>query len=161
MPTSQDRAHLHRAIELAITSVANSGGPFGTVIAREGQIVAEATNQVTLLNDPTAHAEIQAIRKASATLGRPHLDDCILYASCEPCPMCLAAALWAHIPTIIFAAPYSQAIRAGFADTAIAGQLYGQATPIAPADGLLTQLHLPDADAPFNAWLAKADRQTY
>tara|TARA_R110002072_G_scaffold269868_3_gene429630 strand:- start:187795 stop:188280 length:486 start_codon:yes stop_codon:yes gene_type:complete len=161
MPNSRDRAHLHRAIELAVTSVANGGGPFGAVIARNGQIIAEAANQVTLLCDPTAHAEVQAIRKAGTALGRPHLNDCVLYASCEPCPMCLAATLWAHIPTIIFAAGHSEAVRAGFADTAIAGQLYGQAKPLAPASGLITQIHLPEAKAPFDAWLAKADRQAY
>ena len=157
----QDTVHLTNAIELAVDSVERGGGPFGAVIACEGEVVARASNQVTLHNDASAHAEVEAIRQAGARLGRPHLQDCVLYASCEPCPMCLAAALWAHIPRIVFAAPHAQAIRAGFADTDIAMQLYGQARPVAPAQGLLTHLDLPQAASPFDAWLAKTDRKAY
>jgi guanine deaminase len=152
---------LERSIALALDSVASGGGPFGAVISCNGQIIAEACNGVTLHNDPTAHAEIGAIRQAAAVLGRPHLDDCVLYASCEPCPMCLAAILWAHIPRVVFASTYAEAGRAGFADTHIALQLYGQARPVAPGEGVLTLLELEHAAAPFDAWLAKADRREY
>ena len=156
-----DIQQLQRAIELARESVRTGGGPFGAVITRQGQVVAEACNRVTVNNDPTAHAEVEALRQATRLLGRPHLSDCVVYASCEPCPMCLAASLWAKIPRIVFAAPYTEAIRAGFADTPIAMQLYGQARPLAPAEGLLTQLSLEDAAAPFDEWLACEHRQPY
>lgn len=156
-----DRQQLQRAIALARESVGSGGGPFGAVITRQGQVVAEACNRVTVHNDPTAHAEIEALRQAARILGRPHLSDCVVYASCEPCPMCLAASLWAQIPRIVFAAPYTEAIRAGFADTPIAMQLYGQARPLAPAQGLLTQLALDEAATPFDDWLACAHRQPY
>lgn len=161
MSKLQDTSFLTDAINLAVESVQRGGGPFGAVIVCAGEVIARASNQVTVYNDASAHAEVEAIRQAGARLGRPHLQDCVLYASCEPCPMCLAAALWAHIPRIVFAAPHEQAIRAGFADTDIAMQLYGQARPVAPAQGLLTHLDLPQATSPFDAWLAKADRKAY
>lgn len=159
--SDDDIRHLQRAIELANDSVASGGGPFGAVITCGGEVIAEACNRVTLHNDPTAHAEVEVLRVAAGVLQRPHLQDCVLYASCEPCPMCLAASLWAHIPRILFAAPYTGAIRAGFADTPIALQLYGQARPRAAATGLLTHVPLVEADEPFDAWLAKANRQAY
>ena len=161
MGNLQDTTFLADAINLAVESVDSGGGPFGAVIVCAGEVIARASNRVTLHHDASAHAEVEAIRQAGARLGRPHLQDCVLYASCEPCPMCLAAALWAQIPRIVFAAPHAEAIRAGFADTDIALQLYGQARPVAPAAGLLTHLSLPHASAPFDAWLAKVDRQTY
>lgn len=161
MSTQDHAKYLQKAISLAADSVHTGGGPFGAVIVREGDIIAQAHNEVTLIHDPSAHAEVAAIRKAGAVLGRPHMDDCVLYASCEPCPMCLAAAMWARIPQIIFAAPHSEAIRAGFADTDIALQLYGQARPVALGEGLLTQLELPSASLPFDTWLSRVDRQEY
>jgi guanine deaminase len=161
MTNPQDTTYLADAINLAVDSVDSGGGPFGAVIVCAGEVVARASNRVTVHQDASAHAEVEAIRQAGARLGRPHLEDCVLYASCEPCPMCLAAALWAHIPRIVFAAPHAEAIRAGFADTDIALQLYGQARPVAPAAGLLTHLPLPQASAPFDAWLAKTDRRAY
>ncbi|HLT64084.1 MAG TPA: nucleoside deaminase [Pseudohongiella sp.] len=161
MSEDKDIQHLRRAIALARESVRTGGGPFGSVITRNDEVIAEACNRVTVHNDPTAHAEVEALRQAAQKLGRPHLDDCVVYASCEPCPMCLAASLWAHIPRIVFAAPYTEAIRAGFADTPIAMQLYGQARPIAPAQGLISQLQLPEASSPFDDWLACTHRQHY
>jgi guanine deaminase len=161
MTDTFDTQQLQRAIELARESVRTGGGPFGAVITCQGQIVAEACNRVTVHNDPTAHAEVEALRQAARKLGRPHLSDCVVYASCEPCPMCLAASLWAQIPRIVFAAPYTEAIRAGFADTPIAMQLYGQARPLAPVEGLLTHLPLDEASAPFDDWLACTHRKPY
>lgn len=153
--------YLQKAISLAADSVHKGGGPFGAVIVRDGQIIAEACNQVTIHYDPSAHAEVAAIRKAGIALGRPHMDDCVLYASCEPCPMCLAAAMWARIPRIIFAATHNEAARAGFADTHIAEQLYGQPRPVALADGLLTQMETSTASLPFDAWLGRVDKVEY
>src|SRR5690554_5702819 len=161
MTDQNDTMYLQKAISLAAASVHTGGGPFGAVIVRDGQIIAEAHSQVTIIHDPSAHAEIAAIRKAGAALGRPHLHDCVLYASCEPCPMCLAGAMWAHIPRIVFAASHHEAIRAGFADTTIAEQLYGQARPVALAEGLLTQMESPTASLPFDTWLARGDRDEY
>ena len=89
-----------RAIELSIESVRNGGGPFGAVIARNGEILAEASNSVTIDNDPTAHAEVNAIRRATRKLGSFDLSGCEIYTSCEPCPMCLGAIYWSHIDKI-------------------------------------------------------------
>ncbi|HBN13658.1 MAG: tRNA-specific adenosine deaminase [Gammaproteobacteria bacterium] len=161
MTANTHEYYLKKAIALAVDSVQRGGGPFGAVIVRDGKVVAEAWNQVTAQHDASAHAEVAAIRKAGAALGRHHLDDCVLYASCEPCPMCLATALWAHIPRIYFAAPHSEAARVGFADTHIAEQLYGQARPVALTEGLVSQLKVPDASMPFEAWLARVDRVEY
>ena len=88
---------MRRAIQLSLESVKHGGGPFGAVIVKEGKIIAEAANRVTLDNDPTAHAEVNAIRQAARSLGRFDLSGCDIYTSCEPCPMCLGAIYWAHL----------------------------------------------------------------
>ena len=117
-------AFLTRAIELAVENVrAGRGGPFGAVIVKDGRIVAEAANRVTADNDPTAHAEILAIRAASRALDAFHLDGCELYASCEPCTMCLGAIFWARIARVYYAAMAADAARAGFDDAFIDRQL--------------------------------------
>jgi len=154
-----DAHWLGRAIALAEQSVAAGGGPFGAVVVRAGECVAEARNSVVQSCDASAHAEINALRAAGSILGRPHLHDCVLYASCEPCPMCLAACLWAHVPRIVFAAGHDEASRAGFDDTPIAMALYGQPRP--QACERLEQIPHPRAAAPFAAWLALADRRRY
>lgn len=156
-----DRRFLQRAIALAVASVAEGGGPFGAVVARHGIAIAESANRVTLRNDPTAHAEVEALRRAGAAAGRPELEDAVLYASCEPCPMCLAAALWARVPRIVFAASHEAAARAGFDDTAFAQQLYGQPRPVQLQQIAIAQMPLAEATAPFDAWLAKEDRRPY
>jgi len=92
------------------------GGPFGAVVARNGEIIAARHNTVLATNDPTAHAEVNAIRAACEKLGRPHLGDCELYTTCEPCPMCLGALQWARIKTVYYAADRHDAAAAGFAD---------------------------------------------
>jgi tRNA(Arg) A34 adenosine deaminase TadA len=95
---------MRRAIELGRAGAeAGAGGPFGSVVARDGQILGEAHNEVLATHDPTAHAEVMAIRRASAAIGSPHLEGAVLYASCEPCPMCAGAAMWARVDRVVFA----------------------------------------------------------
>src|ERR1700722_16369876 len=109
--------HLRRAIELARQNVlAGTGGPFAAVIVRDGQVIAEAANSVTTTNDPTAHGEINAIRKACAALGSFSLAGCEIYSSCEPCPMCLAAIYWARIGAIYYGSSQQDAAKVGFDD---------------------------------------------
>ena len=107
---------MRKAIELSINSVRNGGGPFGAVIAREGEIIAEGSNGVTIYNDPTAHAEVTAIRKACEKLGTFDLKGCEIYTSCEPCPMCLGAIYWAHLDKIYYANNRKDAADIGFDD---------------------------------------------
>ena len=109
-----------RAIELAERNASSvTGGPFGAVVVKDGKVIAEASNTVTVENDPTAHAEVNAIRKACAALGTFDLSGCELYTSCEPCPMCLAACYWAHIDKVYYAADREDAAAAGFDDSDI------------------------------------------
>lgn len=111
---------MQKAIALSIENVTSGrGGPFGAVVVKDGKIVGAGTNLVTHLNDPSAHAEITAIRAACTKLNHFHLTDCDLYASCEPCPMCLAAANWAHIRKIYYAGTKEDVAKIGFDDAAI------------------------------------------
>ena len=107
---------MRKAIELSIKSVRNGGGPFGAIIARKGEIIAEGSNGVTIYNDPTAHAEVTAIRKACEKLGTFDLTGCEIYTSCEPCPMCLGAIYWAHLDKIYYANERKDAADIGFDD---------------------------------------------
>jgi len=107
---------MRKAIELSINSVRNGGGPFGAVIAGEGEIIAEGSNGVTIYNDPTAHAEVTAIRKACEKLGTFELKGCEIYTSCEPCPMCLGAIYWAHLDKVYYANDRKDAADIGFDD---------------------------------------------
>ncbi len=107
---------MRKAIELSIKSVRNGGGPFGAIIARKGEIIAEGSNSVTIYNDPTAHAEVTAIRKACEKLGTFDLTGCEIYTSCEPCPMCLGAIYWAHLDKIYYANNRKDAADIGFDD---------------------------------------------
>ncbi len=119
-----DASLLREAIRLAgLHSSSGHNGPFGAVVARGGEVVGEGWNRVVELGDPTAHAEMLALRDAARRLGTHVLDDCVLYSSCEPCPMCLAAAYWARIPRVVFAASKEDAARAGFDDADIYGEL--------------------------------------
>jgi guanine deaminase len=134
------------------------GGPFGAVVARADGIVARGWNAVTSANDPTAHAEIVAIRRACRALGTFSLAGCVLYSSCEPCPMCLSAAYWARVDRLVFAATRHDAAAAGFDDAFIYDQV-----PLAPeARSLPTSSLLRDAGAAvFDEWRAKPDRIVY
>lgn len=117
MSHSPNPAYLRRAIELATQNVlAGAGGPFAALIVRDGQIVAEAANSVTTTNDPTAHGEVNAIRKACEVLGTFSLAGCEIYSSCEPCPMCLAAIYWARLGAIYYGSNQQDAAKAGFDD---------------------------------------------
>lgn len=149
---------MREAIALAEESVRRGGGPFGAIIARGGDIIARGSNSVTLLSDPTAHAEIIAIRRACADEGTFKLDGCDLYTSCEPCPMCLAAAYWAGLRTIYYGADRRDAAGAGFDDSFIYEQI-----AVAPAlrkIPLINMLHI-EALAPFTLWTATPDKVKY
>lgn len=154
-----DRLFLQCAIDLAVANVARGeGGPFGAVIVRDGDIVAEGWNRVIATNDPTAHAEIVAIRAACAKLGRFHLSDCTLYASSEPCPMCLSAAYWARIKRIVFANPRSAAATIGFCDES----LYRELSQPCSQRGIPTEhVVLPGADEPLRRWQNNPLRVAY
>ena len=116
--------YLRRAIELAsVHSVSGNNGPFGAVIVKDNQIIGEGWNRVIELNDPTAHAEINAIKSACQHIQSPDLSGSILYTSCEPCPMCLSAAYWAHIDSIFYACSKYDANEIGFDDEAIYAEL--------------------------------------
>lgn len=115
--TEKDEFFMRRAIELAQNGIdTNAGGPFGAVIVRDGEIIGEGWNQVTSTNDPTAHAEVVAIRKACAELNDFQLEGCTVYASCEPCPMCLGAIYWARAEKLIYACTKTDAAEIGFDD---------------------------------------------
>ena len=149
---------MQRAIELAADNVLHGGGPFGAVIAREGEIVAEGVNRVTASCDPTAHAEVQAIRAAGSALGTYDLTGCSIYASCEPCPMCLGAIYWARLSHLYFAAGHRDAAAAGFDDAAIYREF-----ALAPSlRRLPSQVLLPaEGLRPFRLWAAQADKTPY
>lgn len=157
-PDRMTDAPLRRAIELACDSVAAGGGPFGAVIVRDGVTVAEGVNRVTLAHDPTAHAEIVAIRAACAALGTHDLSGCTLFASCEPCPMCAAAIHWARLQRVVFAADRHDAAAAGFDDALLYRQV-----PLPPAERALPHARALAAEgmAPFALWRAKPDRTPY
>src|SRR5437588_5334887 len=118
----QNRFLLH-AIELAVENVRRGGGPFGALVVKDGVVIAIGTNQVTRTNDPTAHAEIVAIREACRVLGDFQLSGCEVYTSCEPCPMCLGAIYWARPERVFFAATHQEAAAAGFDDSFIYRQI--------------------------------------
>lgn len=105
-----------RALELAAENVAKKGGPFGAVIVKDGKIVGEGVNLVSVNNDPTAHAEVQAIRNTCQNLNTFHLEGCEIYTSCEPCPMCFSSIYWARIDKVFYAANHADADQAGFDD---------------------------------------------
>lgn len=147
------------AIALALENVqSNRGGPFGALIARNGKIIAEGSNRVTSTNDPTAHAEMVAIREACTHLGTFQLTGCEIYASCEPCPMCLAAIYWARLDRIYFAGTGSDAAKVGFDDSLIYQVM---AKPHAQRKIPMIQLMQEESLAPFRAWERKPDKISY
>lgn len=154
----KDNEYMRRAIALADESVRRGGGPFGAVIVKGGVIIAEGSNSVTILNDPTAHAEVSAIREACRRLGTFHLDGCTIYTSCEPCPMCLGAIYWAGIKQIFYGNNRKDAADIGFADDFIYEELErpleARRLPIRP---LLRE----EAQESFHLWEKKTDRVNY
>ena len=119
----EDRIFLEKAIEIAKYGISSGGGPFGAVVVKDNSIIAEAYNRVVLSNDPTAHAEILAIRQASMVLKSHELHDCTLYSSCEPCPMCLGAIYWSGISKVVYSCDRTDAERAGFSDKLIYNEI--------------------------------------
>ena len=144
-----DKIFLLRAIEIAITGIKNGGGPFGAVISKDGNIISESINQVVVTNDPTAHAEILAIRQAASVLKSHDLNGCILYTSCEPCPMCFGAIYWAGIKKVIYACDRSDAEAAGFSDKLIYEEIL-----LDPSKRKISFLHITDAGGKeiFRKW---------
>ena len=137
---------------------ANRGGPFGCVIVRQGKIVARGSNQVTSANDPTAHAEVTALREACRTLGKFVLDDCELYTSCEPCPMCLSAIYWARLKRVYYANTRKDAARIQFDDDFIYTEV---ARAISKRRLVMKQLLRKEALKAFREWERKADKVPY
>jgi len=148
-----------QAIELARQGVsAGLGGPFGCVIVRHGEVVGKGSNGVTSTNDPTAHAEIVAIRDACRRLGHYQLTDCVLYASCEPCPMCLGAIYWARPKRVVYAATRKQAAAAGFDDEFIYREIEVPQGERRIAFELLAER---EAEEVFRLWREKGDKSLY
>jgi guanine deaminase len=158
LTSDDDRRLLRKAIEVAGEGVRNGGGPFGAVIWRGGEVVAEAFNRVVLDRDPTAHAEIRAIRLAATRLATHDLGDCVLYSSCEPCPMCLGALYWAGIKKVVFACDRRDAEKAGFSDRLIYEEL-----ALDPAARKIAFVRLADVggNEVFAAWDALEDKVRY
>jgi guanine deaminase len=149
---------MHRAIELSVNSVKSGGGPFGAVIARNGEIIAEGSNCVTIDNDPTAHAEVSTIRKACKQLGTFDLAGCEIYTSCEPCPMCLGAIYWAHLDKIYYANDRKDAAKIGFDDDFIYQEISLEPyRRLKPSEILLRD----EAIKAFQMWEKKTDKTEY
>jgi tRNA(Arg) A34 adenosine deaminase TadA len=150
---------MRRAIALGLENVRTGrGGPFASVIAKDGHIIAEGTNRVTTTNDPTAHAEVVAIREACRVLGSFQLSGCDLYTTCEPCPMCLGAIYWARPARVIYASTAADAASAGFDDAFIYDEL--KIPPAArriPMEELLRE----EALAIFSAWKQQSNKTPY
>jgi tRNA(Arg) A34 adenosine deaminase TadA len=150
---------MQRAIELAQRGVdTNAGGPFGCVVVKDGKIIGEGSNEVTSTNDPTAHAEVVAIRNACKTLGTFQLDGCHIYTSCEPCPMCLGAIYWARPARIFYAATREDAAAAGFDDQFIYEEMEKQ---IDNRTMKLENLSRAEAVKLFKNWTDKPDKIEY
>ena len=149
---------MREAIRLSRENIANGGGPFGAVIARDGEIIATGVNRVTAENDPTAHAEVSAIRRAAQVLGTFNLSGCEIFTSCEPCPMCLGAIYWAHIDKVYYANTKDDAKAIGFDDSFIYDEL---ALPRdgrkLPAEAIMRN----EAIKAFEEWAAKEDKTEY
>lgn len=158
-PGKEGAAALRRAIDLSREHMlAGDGGPFGAVVLHEGRIISEGWNQVTSTLDPTAHAEVVAIRRAALALGQFSLKGCMLYSSCEPCPMCLAAAYWARLDGIWFAASREDAASIGFDDGWIGQEL------VLPAEKRFLPSHQAmrfEAQKVFQEWSEKSDKTPY
>jgi guanine deaminase len=149
---------LRKAIELAVANVEQGGGPFGAVVVKDGVVIASGVNQVTRINDPTAHAEVVAIREACRVLGDFQLSGCELYSSCEPCPMCLGAIFWARPSRVFFAATHADAAAAGFDDTFIYDQIQ-----LPHSERSIPMIQITDEESvrPFERWVSRADKKEY
>jgi tRNA(Arg) A34 adenosine deaminase TadA len=157
--TEDDHRHLRRAIALSLQGVQDGdGGPFGALVVKGGEVVAEGNNRVLADADPTAHAEVVAIRRACAALGDFKLEGAVLYTSCEPCPMCLAAAYWSRVDRIVFAAGREDAAAVGFDDAFFYAEL---PLPIDQRSIPTSQQLRNEALAAMSAWDEKDDKTPY
>ena len=147
-----------RAIELSIRSANGTGGPFGCVVVKDNKIIAEGSNKVTFSNDPTAHAEIVAIREACKKLNTFNLSGCDIYASCEPCPMCLSAIYWSHIDNIYYANTRNDAKKINFDDSMIYSEF---SKKIEDRKIPIKQMLRDDALEAFDIWDKKTDKVEY
>jgi len=153
-----DAEWLEQAVALAARNVAEGGGPFGALIVIDNHLVSTGVNRVTRDMDPTAHAEVTAIRAACRVRGDFHIPDAVLYTSCEPCPLCMASALWARVSRVVYAADRDDAARGGFDDR----EFYDLfARDRATWATKVEEIRLDDATLPFDTWLAKPDRVAY
>lgn len=154
-----DERFLRRAIELSRKGVTElAGGPFGAVIVKDGRIVGEGWNRVLELHDPTAHAEVTAIRSACAALGTHALTGAVLYTSCEPCPMCLSSALWARVNRMVWANSRQDAAAIGFDDAVLYREV---ALPPEERAVPFSRMLADEARAVFDAWFARNDKTLY
>ena len=154
-----DKAHMQMAIDLAISGMnKNDGGPFGAIVVKDGVVVGRGNNKVTSTNDPTAHAEVVAIRDACKNLNSFQLDGCILYTSCEPCPMCLGAIYWARPDKMYFACTRHDAADVGFDDAFIYDEINA---PITERKIETLQISRENALEAFKLWASKNDRTKY
>lgn len=157
--TDQDKKFMLRAIELAQNGVDNNaGGPFGCVIVKDGEIIGEGWNQVTSTNDPTAHAEVVAIRNACQNVKSFQLENCVIYTSCEPCPMCLGAIYWARPVKVFYACNRQDAAEIGFDDQFIYDEI-GKNLPERQIE--ITALGREEALKVFQSWSEKLDKTAY
>jgi len=155
---SKSKQFMRQAIQLSLENIKNGGGPFGAVIVRNGQVIAQGTNRVTLLNDPTAHAEVIAIRKAAQVVGSFDLSDCEIYSSCEPCPMCLGAIYWARLRRIYYGNSKHDAAQISFDDAFIYDELE---LPLNERKVAAVQLLPDEAILAFDAWSKSEDKIEY
>ncbi len=156
--SSKDFEFISRAIAIAVQNVANGGGPFGAVVVRNGIIIAEGTNHVVQSNDPSAHAEIVAIRNACHEMNDMQLTDCTIYSSCEPCPMCLGAIYWARPKRLVFAATADDAAKSGFDDAFIYDELK---LPSDQRSIPTVHINIEKSQDPFLAWIQNDQKISY
>ena len=149
---------MQQAIDLAIDNVRRGGGPFGALVVKDGIVIAAGANQVTRSNDPTAHAEVVAIREACRVLGDFQLSGCDLYTSCEPCPMCLGAIYWARPARVFFAATHDDAAASGFDDSFIYRQI---ALPHSERSIPMIRVVSENSLRPFQDWVNQANKTEY
>lgn len=156
--TENDRKFMKMACDLALENISKGGGPFGAIIVKDGEIVANGTNTVTLTNDPTAHAEVNAVRNACSKTHNFKLDGCTVYSSCEPCPMCLSALYWAGVKKIYYGNTKTDAKEIEFDDSFIYDEIDKP-----NAERSIPCIHMTDTTAieAFRAWASKTDKIKY
>ena len=154
----ENKKFMRKAIALSVNNIKNGGGPFGAVIVKDGKVVATGVNRVTASTDPTAHAEVTAIRKASKKLKTHDLSGCVIYTSCEPCPMCLGAVYWAHLDKMYYGNAKTDAKKIGFDDSFIYDEI-----DLKPEDRkvITTQLLPDEAIKAFKMWNETEDKIEY